>query len=100
MESDNFADSVTWSSPQAIFAPILKDQLNGGCQIFTALLDGASLSVCARNFGRPADKPVTIALYHGCEFVVHREIIVHLGESGSSTQLEQALGAVLRSPTR
>ncbi len=78
MESDYFTDSVTRNPTQAIFAPIFKDQLNCCCQIFAAFLNGSSLTVCARNLGRPADEPVAVPLDDRCEFVVHTEIIAQV----------------------
>jgi hypothetical protein len=72
MQSNYFPDCITWNAPQAIFAPVFKDQLDRGCQVFTALLKGVSLTVRSRNLRGPADEPVAVFLDHRCEFVVHR----------------------------
>lgn len=71
LHSDSFLNRFRRKPAQAVLAPIFQDQANRFTEAGAAFLYGAALSICARNFRGPGNKPATVPFYDRRELIAH-----------------------------
>ncbi len=71
LHRDGFLDGFWRNTAQAVFAPVRQNQPNGFAEAGTTFLHGAALSIRARDFGRPGNKPLAVPLNDRSELIPH-----------------------------